>query len=157
MKICIECEKDVSGKKAVKIREDRIIQAIRKVKEITRTAQGNELYVCEEHVEQHKTRRKKFERSILIFGILAGVVVVLLVGMLLMSEKFDIILFIYSVLIGVFILAIAVIFRYCPGMENETPVLVGRPETRSVITESSGSGRMRPAGKNNEKKISRKK
>lgn len=133
MKICIECEKDVAGKKAFKIKEDRIIRGIRALKKLTRTAQGNELYVCNDHLEKHMKKRKRFEKSILIFGILAGIVVVLLVGMLLLSKKFDVVLLIYSLLVGVFILAFAVIFRYAPAIEKTSELAVkSKPAAKQV-------------------------
>lgn len=124
MKICIICQNEVAGKKAAKVREDRIIKAIRKLKALFKIAAGNELYVCEEDLPKHLKRRKSFEKNILFFGILAVFVVMLLLFIIFMSGRFNLWVIISSLFIGVFILLFALIFKYAPGIENPVPVLI---------------------------------
>ncbi len=118
MRICIVCQKDMEGKPVVPIKEDAIIRTIRKVKQSLNMAQNNELCVCEADVPAHEKRRKEFERSLVLFGVLAAVVVVLLVATLLMSGRFDIFAFLSAIVIGLCILLFAILFKYAPALEQ---------------------------------------
>jgi len=124
MRICIVCQEDVSGKRAVKVKEDRIIKAIRKIKQTFNIATNNELYVSEECIPKHKERRRTFERSMLFFGILAAIIVVLMLSSIVLSGKFDLGMIISAFLIGGFILLFALIFKYTPAVEGEVAVAV---------------------------------
>jgi len=126
MKICIICQKDVEGKPAIPVKEDQIIGTIRAVKQFFHIAANNELYVCEDDVQVHLERRKSFERSLIFFGVLAAIVVLLLIGNMLLSGRFDIFAFISAFVIGAFILLFALVFKYAPAIEK-TPSLVGKP------------------------------
>ena len=63
MKVCISCQKDMEGKRAVPVKEDRIIRVIRTIKKTLGIAQMNELFVCEIDLEEHVQRRKSFEKD----------------------------------------------------------------------------------------------
>ena len=118
MRVCIECQQDVTGKKAAKVKDDHVIQFIRSIKRAVRLSKENELYVCEADLEKHNKKRKSFEKTLLIFGVLAAVVVLLMVGSLLLSGKLNITILIYSILMGVFIILLAVLFKYAPATEQ---------------------------------------
>jgi len=131
MRICIVCQEDVSGRRAVKVKEDRIIKAIRKIKQTFNIATNNELYVSEECIPKHKERRRAFERSMLSFGILAAIIVVLMLSSIVLSGKFDLGMIISAFLIGGFILLFALIFKYTPAVEGEVAAAVpGTPVPR---------------------------
>jgi hypothetical protein len=117
MKVCISCQKDVGGRKAVRVKEDRVIRVIRAVKNALRVAQNNELYVCEEDIKAHQERRRGFERSMLLAGILAGVIVLLFIVTLLLSGKLDAWALVSSILLALVILAFP-LFRYAPALEG---------------------------------------
>lgn len=142
MKVCIVCQKEVDGKKAVKVREDRIIKAIRRLKSIFRIAAGNDLYVCEEDLQKHLERRKSFEKSMLFFGILSVFVVMLLLFLVVMSGRFNLLVILSSFAIGAFILLFALVFKYAPGVENNVTSLVsakaepGQPKSRDLKSRS---------------------
>ena len=118
MRVCIVCQKDVSGKSAKPIKEDNIIRMIRAVKQVLRIAANNELYVCEDDLAIHLQRRRSFERSIILFGVLSAIVVVLLIGTMLLSGRFDIWAILSAFIVGVFILLFAFVFRYAPAVEG---------------------------------------
>jgi len=124
MKVCIICQEEVSGKRAVKVKEDRVIRVIRKIKQTLNMATNNELYVSEECIPKHKERRRAFERSMLFFGILAAVIVILMLSSIFMSGKFDLGLIVSAFLIGGFILLFALIFKYTPAVDGDvaTPI-----------------------------------
>jgi F0F1-type ATP synthase assembly protein I len=144
MKICVECQEDVSGKRAVRIKEDRIIRLIRAAKQKLNIAANNELYVCEKDIDKHVKRRKEFEKNMLFFSILAGVIVLLMLGTMLLSGRFDPWLIVSSLLIGIFILLFAVVFKYAPAVEDIVahPVPGAKPEepesSSSTLAKSNG-------------------
>jgi len=147
MKICIVCEKDVEGKSAVPIKEDAVIRTIRRVKQFFHIAQGNELYVCEEDMPKHMEKRRGFERSLIFFGVLAALVIVLLLGTLLLSGHFDIGAAVFALAVGVLILLFAVVFNYAPAIEEKPGIVGGKkaplPEALEPLEEK---GEAAPAG-----------
>jgi hypothetical protein len=135
MKICIVCQKDMEGKPTVPVRDDAIIRSIRKVKQSLNMAQNNELCVCEDDVPAHEKRRKEFERSLVLFGVLAAMVVILLVATLLLSGRFDIVAFLSAVLIGVFILLFAIVFKYAPALDRPDEARGKKPKLPEELEE----------------------
>ncbi len=141
MKVCIVCQKDISGKSAVPVKEDIIIRTIRSFKQFFHIATNNELFVCSDDVPVHEERRKSFERSMIFFGVLSAIVVLLLVGTLLLSGRFDIFAFISAILIGIFILLLSIVFKYSPAIETGIDFGRGRkpvlPKELEAIEEKS--------------------
>ncbi len=131
MKVCIECEKSVEGTKAVKIREDNVIKAIRAIKRRLGAAKENELYVCEEHLKQHIERRKSFQKSLILFGIAAVLVFVLGLLSMIISGNFSLIGFFAAIIIAVFLILFAVVFKYTPDLESATPVFIPAAEKKA--------------------------
>jgi predicted nucleic acid-binding Zn ribbon protein len=126
MKVCIVCQKDISGKNAVTVKEDSIIRAIRTFKQFFHIAANNELYVCSDDIQVHEKRRGEFERSMIFFGVLSALVVIVLIGTLLLSGRFDIFAFISAIVRGVFILLLSVVFKYSPALEKDIDLGGGR-------------------------------
>lgn len=120
MKICVSCEADVEGKRALKIKEDRVIKAVRALKKALNIAKNNELYVCEACLPKHKEKRQSFEKSVLFGTVIAVVLLVILLGMLLLSGRFDPWAIVSVFVICGFILALP-FFRYAPGVEGDLP------------------------------------
>jgi uncharacterized membrane protein len=152
MKVCIICQKDIAGKSAVPIKEDAIIKTIRSFKQFFHIAANNELYVCADDMIVHEERRKSFERSMIFFGVISSIVVILLIGTLLLSGRFDIFAFVSAILIGIFILLLSIVFKYSPAVEKDIDLGEGRkpvlPKELEQIEEQSGKA----AGKNIYKK-----
>ena len=57
-------------RKGYKIKEDFIIRLIKRLKQRFGSYKGNTLVVCEKHIEEHRKRRKRFEKNM---GLLGGV------------------------------------------------------------------------------------
>jgi energy-converting hydrogenase Eha subunit A len=120
MKICISCETNVEGKKAYKVKEDRIIGTVRRIKKAIGLAKNNELYVCENCLQKHMEKRKSFEKSVLFGTVIAVVILVVLLGMLLLSGRFDIWAIVSTFIISGFVLALP-LFKYAPALEGVPP------------------------------------
>ena len=117
MKVCVSCQKDVEGKSASRIREDRIIRGIRKVKRILGVAQNNELFVCSDCLSTHMERRKSFEKSMLFASVFAGLILIVLIAAFLLSGRLDLWAFISAFIVAGFILTLP-IFKYTPAVEG---------------------------------------
>ncbi|MBI5046787.1 hypothetical protein HZC07_03580 [Candidatus Micrarchaeota archaeon] len=116
MKVCILCEKEVHGS-AHKIKEDRIIATVRKIKKMFKIAKMNELYVCQEDFEKHRKRREEFETSVLFSTVLGGLLGIILVVLLILSGNLDLWAFLSAILVGAFVIMLPV-FRYVPAIEK---------------------------------------
>ncbi|MHA2067589.1 MAG: hypothetical protein ACXABY_24760 [Candidatus Thorarchaeota archaeon] len=125
MKVCVSCQSDVEGKKALRVKEDRIIRSIRTVKRFFNIAQLNELYVCEDDIKKHMERRRSFEKSLLFASVFAGIIFVLVVAVLIMSGNFDMWAFVSAFIVGGFLLVLP-IFKYAPALEGKDAVIVPR-------------------------------
>ena len=118
MKKCIVCEKDMSGKKSHKVIEDHIIKTIRGFKQFFKIAANNELCVCEDDLAKHLEKRKSFEKSMIFIGVLSAAVVILLIGAIVLSGRFDIFAIFSALLIGGFIVLFGILFKYAPALEE---------------------------------------
>ncbi len=118
MKICISCEADVSGKKAWRVREDRVITTVRAVKKALHIVKMNELYVCEGCLPKHRSRRQAFERNMLFATVLGALIIVVMLGMILLSGRLDLWAVVSSFVIGAFVMALPILFSYVPALES---------------------------------------
>jgi len=133
---CIVCEKDMSGKKSYKVKEDRIIDTIRGFKQFFGIAQNNELCVCEDDLDKHLEKRRSFEKSMIFIGVLSAAVVILLVGAIVLSGRIDIFAIVSAFLIGGFIILFFLLFKYAPDlMENPQARGEGKPSAPELTEE----------------------
>lgn len=134
-KLCIVCGKPVTGLKAVKVKEDPILGFIRSVKRALKIAQENELYVCEGDLKVHQQRRSEFQKSMILFSIVASVVVIAVIAGAVLSGTLNLAALFASFLIAVMLVIFSMIIKYTPATEGTEPVLVMARE------ESAGIGR----------------
>ncbi|MDD5023014.1 MAG: hypothetical protein PHU63_02495 [Candidatus ainarchaeum sp.] len=118
-KVCIICRGEMKdSKNAVKIKDDQIITSIRKIKEKMNMATKNELYVCNQHKEEHMKRRKSFEKSILLTAILAFVIFVLLsIIPPITTGNINLSSILLGLLIGIMLLLLNGFIKYTPDVE----------------------------------------
>ncbi len=117
MKVCIVCSTNVEGKKASKVRDDRILKSIRSIKSLLKVAKMNELYVCENDLPKHAERRKKFERNLLIAMILSVLLFILFIYSAFAASRLDLWAAVSAVIISLFILAFPIL-TYAPAVET---------------------------------------
>lgn len=134
-KKCIICQKDIAGQSAAKVKEDFIIQWIRKLKQTAHIAQNNELYVCEADIKVHAEKRKKFERNAVIGTTIAILFVLIVIGLPLLSGRFDVITCFSALVIGVVLLTAVVLFMYTPAIEPIS--LIRSTPVKPVIAQSA--------------------
>ena len=150
MKVCITCQADVSGKRAVPIREDRIIKTIRAVKRALGVAQNNELFVCDTCIPKHMERRRSFEKTMLFASIFAGFVILLLFYSIVTSGRLDAWAIASAFVVAGFVLLLP-IFRYAPAIEQ-----VGAPQTSMPAWSASAPVPKKPKEKGPEQELSTK-
>ena len=127
MKVCVSCEEDVSGKDAVAIKEDRVIRIIRKAKKALRIAQMNELYVCSDCMEEHKKKRKSFEKTMLFASLLSALLALLVIVSPLLSGRLDIWGLFSGLILAAFVLTLPIYFKYTPAVEVSAVATVPAP------------------------------
>jgi len=153
MKICIACEKDVEGMRAVRVKDDRVIRFFRSVKKTLGIARMNDLYVCEVDLPKHQERRKSFEKSMLFAVVLAGIVLVLVVIMLLLAGRFEVWALVSALIISGFILLLP-FFRYAPAVEIPAAVRPPPPALLQAVAPVAPSP-LAPVAKEKPKKRKR--
>jgi hypothetical protein len=117
MKVCISCQKSVEGRKSYPIKWDRILNTILAIKKALRIAQGNELYVCDDCLQKHQERRSAFERSMVLAGVLAGIIILLILSTIVLGGRFDAFAFFAGVILALVMLLFP-LFRYVPALEG---------------------------------------
>ncbi|VVC01365.1 Uncharacterised protein [uncultured archaeon] len=73
-KVCIVCEKEKSG---YPVEDDAVIHAIRRVKQAFKVARNNELVVCEDCLEEHRKKRQKYEKNLVMHVVIAAIVLII--------------------------------------------------------------------------------
>jgi len=115
--VCIICNKEKSG---TPIKEDIVIRTIRRIKEALRISTGNKLVVCNEHIEEAKKRREKFEKSILTYGGIGAVLGIILVILAIFSQK-SIVAILQTIVLLIFlvlVMAALSLYQYFPAIEE---------------------------------------
>lgn len=133
-KVCVDCQKEVNGKRAVKVKEDRIILALRAAKRALKISRENELFICEDCFEKHEKRRKSFEKTMLIFAVVAALIIVLMVFTIILSGRLEL----WAILSGILIIALlavfSIIFKYVPATDGTEMVLIsGKPTEQKPV------------------------
>lgn len=156
MKVCISCQENVDGKRAVPVKEDRVIRTIRAIKKKLGIAQMNELYVSEKCLPEHVKRRRSFEKSLLFASVIAGLILVVVIVALLLSGRFNLWAIVSAFIIGGFVLLLP-LFKYAPAVESTVPRIVGAPAPAVAPPLKKEAAKPPPAKKKPRKKAKQKK
>ncbi|MFH1285934.1 MAG: hypothetical protein ABIH99_05115 [Candidatus Micrarchaeota archaeon] len=92
--------------------DDAYITTIRKIKNKFGIARNSELVVCSECLETYKKRREKFEKTLIQYG---AVGIVLLIVIVLITQS------VQGFFVGLFMALIMVVlslFYYCPAIKE---------------------------------------
>jgi len=131
-RMCIVSRKEVPPGEGTPIKEDGIIRSIRKIKARLGILQNNELVVSDECLEEYKKKRSKFEKMAVIHTTVAAVFVILLVvGPLLIGAAFNIVSVFFALVLGVMIVALALL-GYVPALEGAEETM---PRTADEVVE----------------------
>jgi hypothetical protein len=117
---------DVEGKRAVPVREDRIIRTIRTLKRALNVAQNNELYVCESCMQTHLERRRSFEKTMLFASVFAGLIFLVILIVPLLSGRIDPWGVVSGFIVAGFVLLLP-IFKYAPAVEGVSASTFAQP------------------------------
>jgi hypothetical protein len=107
--VCVVCGKE---KKGVRVEEDPVIETIRSIKERLNISTKNTLVVCKECLPKAEEKRKRFERSVMTWGILA-----VLVAVLLLLISFSIQSFLLSIITALAFMLLSLL-SYFPKVEK---------------------------------------
>lgn len=118
--LCIIDRKETT--QGYKVKEDFVIKTIRDIKKRFGKLKNNRLYVCPEHLEQYKKKRKNYERIVLLVSGL--VILMFLVGIVapLFSGRINFAGFI-SLIIIVFVMGFFLISMHIPAIETDINII----------------------------------
>ena len=114
---CLICQKETIGSP---VKEDFVIRGIRKIKTSLKIARGTNLIICDEHLEEARKKRERFEKSLLTYGGIGAVIGIILVIAGLLGGR-DLISILSSMLIAILLIVVLVIFSlayYFPAVEE---------------------------------------
>ena len=107
--VCVVCRQE---KKGEKVEDDICIEVLRNVKKKLKIAQNNTLVVCADCTQKAEEKRRRFERTLMTWSILAALV---FVSFLLMSFSLN------SILLGLvtaFFFILFAMISYFPKVEK---------------------------------------
>lgn len=108
--ICIVCKEE---KKGTEIEDDAYLETIRRIKQKLNIAANNKLVVCKECMPAAVEKRRRFERTLMTWGILATLMFVMFI--LMSPTLFS---FLLAVVVVVFFMLFALLFSYFPKVES---------------------------------------
>ena len=114
---CLICQKETIGSP---VKEDFVIRGIRNIKTSLKIARGTNLIICDEHLEEARKKRERFEKSLLTYGGIGAVIGIILVIASLFGGR-DLISIFSSMLIAILLIIVLVIFSlayYFPAIEE---------------------------------------
>ena len=115
--VCIVCQKE---KKGAAIVEDFVIKGLRKIKQSLKASTGYKLVVCEDCKEVAKKKRQNFERTLLTYMGLGGIVLLAIIITAVMSGG-SILSIIQSIIVLIFLivlLAALSLLNYFPSFKG---------------------------------------
>ncbi|MEM2174616.1 MAG: hypothetical protein QXI58_03205 [Candidatus Micrarchaeia archaeon] len=125
--ICIICQKEALG---FPIKEDIVIRGIRKVKKTFGIAKGTTLVVCDEHVEEGFKKRERFEKNLLTYCGIGGIIGIILIIASILTGR-DILGILSSIVLLIVLVGVMLLFSlayYFPDVE-------GKEEIKKLIEE----------------------
>ncbi|MEM4194852.1 MAG: hypothetical protein QXY05_00935 [Candidatus Anstonellales archaeon] len=129
-KVCIICGNEIKGKDAYRVKEDIVIESIRKIKKKLNMAKNNELFVCREDYEKYKEKRKQFERNFTFASALAAAILLLLIIVpIFFGSLPSIANILFGIVVGIFLIFMALI-SYLPALEEEVERIEGEQKKK---------------------------
>lgn len=123
-KVCIICGKEIKKiEGASKVKEDVVIESLRKIKKRFGIAKNNELFVCEEDYEKYREKRKQFERNFTFASALAAAILFLLIIVPIFFGSLPSLGSIFfGLVVGIFLILMALI-SYLPAVEGKVEAM----------------------------------
>ncbi len=110
-RVCIICQKETTG--GYPVEDDAVIATIRKIKQKLGVAKNNELVVMEECLPEHKKKRERYEKNLVMHVVIAGIVLVVFIVLPIISAGFSLPAVLLGLLLAAFIVGLSV-FNHWP-------------------------------------------
>ncbi|MGB9719596.1 MAG: hypothetical protein ACPL06_03315 [Candidatus Anstonellales archaeon] len=118
-KVCIICGNEIKGEGAYRVKEDIVIEWLRRIKKKFGIAKNNELFVCKDDYDKYKDKRKQFERNFMFASALAAAILLLLIIVPIFFGSLPSLSGIFfGLVVGVFLILMALL-SYLPAVEGE--------------------------------------
>jgi len=123
---CIVCKKE--GIKGTPVKQDVILDTIKKVKTRLGIVRGFKLVVCPDDIEVYRKKRSKFEKMAVLHTTVAAILIILLVfGPILLGAPFNLMSIFFAFVLGVMVAALALL-SYVPALEGDEEPKARTPE-----------------------------
>ena len=143
--ICFICEKEIE--KGYKVKDSFVLEAIRKIKQKFKILKNNQLYVCENCLENYKKRRANFERNNKInLAILIIITIIMFLIPLINGLDLSIGNIISNIIVLIIlaaVLGLLSIFTYVPAIEKEISLVqttsgaISQQQTSQTIAQTN--------------------
>jgi hypothetical protein len=143
--ICFICEKEVE--KGYKVKDSFVLETIRKIKQKFKILKNNQLYVCENCLENYKKRRANFERNNKInLAILIIITIIMFLIPLINGLDLSIGNIISNIILLIIlaaVLGLLSIFTYVPAIEKEISLVqttsgaISQQQTSQTIAQTN--------------------
>ncbi|MGC9005098.1 MAG: hypothetical protein ACP5JC_00535, partial [Candidatus Micrarchaeia archaeon] len=109
----------IKGEGAYRVKEDIVIEWLRRIKKKFGIAKNNELFVCKDDYDKYKDKRKQFERNFMFASALAAAILLLLIIVPIFFGSLPSLSGIFfGLVVGVFLILMALL-SYLPAVEGE--------------------------------------
>ncbi|MCX8175017.1 MAG: hypothetical protein N3E51_02325 [Candidatus Micrarchaeota archaeon] len=115
-KVCIICEKETDGSA---VADDFVIRTIRAVKQRFGIAKNNILVVCSSCMEEHRKRRERYERNLVMHVLVAAIILFAFVLLPVFTTGFSVSALVLGILLAAIIIGLS-IFSHHPKLAPET-------------------------------------
>lgn len=109
-KVCIVCQKET--KTGYPVKDDFVIESIRKIKNYLRVAKNNELVVMEECLEEHKKKRERYEKNLILHIAIGGILFAVFAILPIFSGSFSIQGLVLGAIFAFFFIALSVFYHW---------------------------------------------
>jgi len=112
---------EIKEGKAYKIKNDPILNLLVKIKKITKTYKGNNLYVSEKNLEEYKKKRKRFETNMIILSVLISLLLIMVLASTISNFSIE------KALSNIFTFLLLAIMLFSFGILNYLPSIEDKP------------------------------
>jgi hypothetical protein len=130
-KVCIIHQKPSDG---TPVKDDLILKTIRGLKQAFKVSTGNQLVVCNAHLEEARKKRAKFEKSLITSAGVGAIFGIIMLVLSIFSQRslIDILSAIVLLVFLVVVMASLSLYQYFPALEEGPKRKVAAAKAKSA-------------------------
>jgi len=130
-KVCIIHQKPSDG---IPVKDDLILKTIRRLKQAFKASTGNQLVVCNAHLDEARKKRAKFEKSLITSAGIGAIFGIIMLAVSILSQRslFDILRAIVLLVFLVVVMSALSLYQYFPALEE-------RPKRKVAVAKAKSA------------------